>query len=100
MQLQNSPKIETLGPALGELSPMSLPVGRAARPSQYILMPGNGNNCEAPDMKPEEQARQNIDALLLACGWFVQDYKAMDFTVGRGIALREVPLTTGPCDYL
>jgi type I restriction enzyme R subunit len=30
----------------------------------------------------------------------VQDFKAADFSVGRGIALREVPLTTGPCDYL
>ena len=24
----------------------------------------------------------------------------MDFSAGRGIALREVPLKTGPCDYL
>jgi type I restriction enzyme R subunit len=51
-------------------------------------------------MKPEQTARQNIDAQLQACGWAVQDYKAMDLSAGRGIALREVPLTTGPCDYL
>ncbi|HZQ46305.1 MAG TPA: DEAD/DEAH box helicase family protein, partial [Verrucomicrobiae bacterium] len=51
-------------------------------------------------MTPEQLARQKIDAQLTACGWFVQDYKAMDFSVGRGIALREVPLKTGPCDYL
>ena len=51
-------------------------------------------------MKPEQKARQKIDAQLLACGWFVQDYRAMDLSAGRGIALREVPLTTGPCDYL
>jgi len=30
----------------------------------------------------------------------VQDFKAVDFSAGRGIALREVPLKTGPCDYL
>ena len=51
-------------------------------------------------MTPEEKARQQIDAQLAASGWAVQDYKAADFSAGRGIALREVPLTTGPCDYL
>ncbi|MSU58993.1 MAG: DEAD/DEAH box helicase, partial [Pedosphaera sp.] len=51
-------------------------------------------------MTPEQKARQQIDAQLSACGWVVQDFKAVDFTAGRGIALREVPLTSGPCDYL
>ena len=49
---------------------------------------------------PEQRARQQIDAQLASCGWVVQDYKSVDFSAGRGIALREVPLTTGPCDYL
>ena len=49
---------------------------------------------------PEQRARRQIDAQLTASGWVVQDYKAVDFSAGRGIALREVPLTTGPCDYL
>lgn len=49
---------------------------------------------------PEALARQQIDAQLVAAGWVVQDYKAVDFSAGRGIALREVPLKTGPCDYL
>jgi len=49
---------------------------------------------------PEQLARQQIDLQLAACGWLVQDFKAVDFSAGRGIALREVPLTTGPCDYL
>ncbi len=52
------------------------------------------------DINPEQLARQHIDAQLAACGWVVQDYKKVDFSAGRGIALREVPLTTGPCDYL
>lgn len=51
-------------------------------------------------MTPEEKARQQIDAMLVASGWVVQNYKAVDFSAGRGIVLREVPLTTGPCDYL
>jgi type I restriction enzyme R subunit len=49
---------------------------------------------------PEALARQQIDAQLVAAGWMIQDYKAVDFSAGRGIALREVPLKTGPCDYL
>ncbi|HEV7800636.1 MAG TPA: DEAD/DEAH box helicase family protein, partial [Burkholderiales bacterium] len=53
-----------------------------------------------PDLSPEKRARQQIDAQLTACGWVVQDYRAVEFSAGRGIALREVPLTTGPCDYL
>ena len=53
-----------------------------------------------PDLTPEQRARQQIDAQLTACGWVVQDFKAVDFSASRGIALREVPLTTGPCDYL
>ena len=51
-------------------------------------------------MTPERSARHRIDVMLTASGWDVQDYKAGDFSAGRGIVLREVPLTTGPCDYL
>ena len=51
-------------------------------------------------MTPEQQARQKIDTQLLAAGWIVQDYKKMDLSAGRGIALREVPLQSGRCDYL
>lgn len=53
-----------------------------------------------PDLAPEQLARQQIDAQLQAAGWHVQDFKGVDFSAGRGIALREVPLKTGPCDYL
>ena len=49
---------------------------------------------------PEQRARPQIDAQLAACGWVVQDYNKFNPSSGRGIALREVPLTTGPCDYL
>ena len=52
------------------------------------------------ELTPEKRARQEIDDQLTTAGWFVQNYKAVDFSVGRGIALREVPLKTGPCDYL
>jgi len=49
---------------------------------------------------PEELARRTIDERLLTAGWIIQDYKGANLSAGRGIALREVPLTTGPCDYL
>ena len=51
-------------------------------------------------MTPEEKARQQIDAMLVASGWRIQNYKALNLAAGIGIAVREVPLTTGPCDYL
>ena len=51
-------------------------------------------------MTPEAEARQQIDAQLVAAGWIVQDYKAVNLSAGRGIALREVPLDSGRCDYL
>ncbi len=49
---------------------------------------------------PEQRARHQIDAQLVACGWVVQDYKQFNPSAGRGIALREAPLKSGTCDYL
>ncbi len=78
-----------------------------ALPSRVFLRSGLFASPEAPtpkpsmpELPPEQRARQQIDAQLAASGWIVQDYKSVDFSAGRGIALREVPLTTGPCDYL
>ena len=53
-----------------------------------------------PELNPEQEARKQIDALLGACGWVVQDYRQFNPAAGRGIALREVPLKSGTCDYL
>ncbi len=41
-----------------------------------------------------------IDAQLAASGWLVQDRGAMNRSAGLGVAVREYPLATGPCDYL
>ena len=38
---------------------------------------------------PEECARQEIDRLLTAAGWAVQDFKGADLHAARGVALRE-----------
>ncbi len=55
-------------------------------------MPGN----------PEEEAREEIDRLLIAAGWSVQDYKSVDLHAAQGVALREFPLKDGygEADYL
>ena len=50
--------------------------------------------------RPEQLARQQIDAMLHAAGWAVQDYAAYNPGAARGIALREAPLKSGRCDYL
>src|SRR3990172_5247161 len=49
---------------------------------------------------PEELARENIDKQLEACGWTVQSRVEMNLYAGRGIAVREFPLSTGEADYL
>ena len=49
---------------------------------------------------PEELARINIDRQLTACGWTVQSRAEMNLYAGRGIAVREFPLSMGKADYL
>ena len=61
---------------------------------------GYGEKSETSIMTPEQQAREKIDTQLVASGWAVQNYTKIDFSSGRGIALREVPLKSGTCDYL
>lgn len=49
---------------------------------------------------PEALARRVIDAQLEAASWVVQDRAEMNRTAALGVAVREYPLATGPCDYL
>jgi len=51
-------------------------------------------------MKPEEEAREEIDGLLTAAGWAVQDYKQLNVGASLGVAVREFPLKSGSADYL
>jgi len=51
-------------------------------------------------MTPEEQARLRIDELLTTAGWQVQDYKQMNLSASRGVALREFQLRQDAADYL
>ena len=51
-------------------------------------------------MTPEERARQDIDALLEAAGWVIQDRADFNRNAALGVAVREFQLPSGPCDYL
>ena len=53
---------------------------------------------EEDRLLPEQKARVRIDAMLVAAGWVVQDYRRVDFSAARGVALREVPTEAGPAD--
>jgi len=51
---------------------------------------------------PEQKARAQIDAALVAAGWVIQDREAMNLSAGLGVAVREFKLTPGHgfADYL
>jgi type I restriction enzyme, R subunit len=51
-------------------------------------------------LTPKEEARQQIDKLLEAAGWKVQDYKRLNLGASLGVDVREFPLKTGEVDYL
>ena len=51
-------------------------------------------------MPPGRASRRQIDAMLIASGWLIQDDKPLNLSAGHGIALREVTLKSGRRDYL
>jgi type I restriction enzyme, R subunit len=53
-------------------------------------------------LNPEDLARQNIDVLLTAASWIVQNRKDANPAAGRGVAVREFPMKPGygEADYL
>lgn len=51
-------------------------------------------------LTPEQQARETIDSLLAAAGWIIQDTVDFNRNAGEGVAVRELALPNGPCDYL
>jgi type I restriction enzyme, R subunit len=50
--------------------------------------------------KPEDQAREKIDASLEQCGWVLQNRSTINLSAALGIALREGLLKSGEADYL
>lgn len=52
------------------------------------------------NQNPEQIARDRIDKMLAAAGWVVQSRKKIDFSAGRGVAIREYLTDVGPADYV
>jgi len=54
------------------------------------------------NLGPEATARVEIDAMLRAAGWAVQDHSAIALGAARGVAVREFPMAQGHgfADYL
>ena len=50
-------------------------------------------------MRPEEQARQDIDKQLEKANWLIQDRQNINLGAGPGIAVREFHTNAGPIDY-
>ena len=52
-------------------------------------------------MTPENRARRNIDSMLEASGWHIQNYTERDMDAALGVAVREYPLANAQrADYL
>ncbi|PSR55916.1 restriction endonuclease subunit R [Adhaeribacter arboris] len=52
------------------------------------------------NQNPEQKARDEIDKLLTASGWIIQDKKKVNLSAGIGIAIREYQTDVGPADYV
>ena len=50
-------------------------------------------------MRPEEQARVEIDKKLEQSGWVIQDMSKLNISASLGVVVREFPTSTGPVDY-
>jgi len=63
--------------------------------NREYLQTGDGRT-----LKPEEKARQVIDAHLETAGWVIQDYQELNLGAALGVAVREFPLGRDSADYL
>lgn len=52
-----------------------------------------------PNQNPEQKARDNIDQMLIASGWQVQDKEKINLNAALGVAIREYQTDVGPADY-
>lgn len=53
-----------------------------------------------PNQNPEQIARDLIDVQLHQAGWLVQSKNDVNFSAGKGIAIREYQTSSGPADYV
>ncbi|MCY3952902.1 MAG: DEAD/DEAH box helicase family protein, partial [bacterium] len=57
-------------------------------------------DCATAGLTPETEARREIDAQLVACGWVIHDHQSAAVAAARGVAVREVPVGKGWADYV
>ena len=71
-----------------------------ARHEEQTRLNGMTEPMAEKNRTPEQQARDNIDAMLEEAGWNVQSKNQIDFSAGLGIAVREYQTDVGPADYV
>jgi type I restriction enzyme R subunit len=49
---------------------------------------------------PEQEAREEIDEMLRGADWEIQNYRDIDLSASKGVAVREFPVKSGDADYL
>jgi type I restriction enzyme R subunit len=54
----------------------------------------------AQEPRTEREVREEVDQMLAAAGWLVQDARHENLFAGTGVAVREAMTATGPADYL
>ncbi|GIG63765.1 type I restriction endonuclease subunit R [Phytomonospora endophytica] len=54
----------------------------------------------ARPVRTEREVREDVDRMLHAAGWVVQDGDAVNHWAGPGVAVREETTASGPADYL
>ena len=52
------------------------------------------------NQNPEQLARDQIDAMLIASGWCIQSKKNINLNAGLGVAVKEYQTDIGPADYV
>jgi type I restriction enzyme R subunit len=52
------------------------------------------------NQNPEQIARDNIDRMLQAAGWAVQEIGTFNPSASLGVAVKEYPTDTGLADYI
>ena len=51
-------------------------------------------------MTPEGKARRAIEQRLIAAGWVIQAFQAINLGTAVGVVVREYPTDTGPAGYV
>jgi type I restriction enzyme R subunit len=52
------------------------------------------------NQNPEQQARDQIDQQLTACGWTIQNKSSINLHAAIGVAVREYQTDISPADYV